>query len=199
MAVLADAGEEEVDAAGILDALLVRGAFADEVRDAAVEQVDLLRRDVDVGEELGEPGPGSEHDGSEYIQIVPGSMNQDGHKGMVTLWVLPRQPDILVHIERDDIPKRELASLHHGDKRLVGGERARAGGETEDELARGRGAELFDAACDVRSDILADGRRIVTDNEAYTTGLSEARRGAEASTYALRMAAGERAGGCWLL
>ena len=55
VAVLADAGEEEVDAAGGLDALLVGGALADEVGDGAVEDVDLRGRDVDVREELGEP------------------------------------------------------------------------------------------------------------------------------------------------
>ena len=55
VAVLADACEEEVDAAGVLDALLVGGALADEVWDGVVEDVDLRGRDVDVREELGEP------------------------------------------------------------------------------------------------------------------------------------------------
>ena len=53
MAVLADAGEEEVDAAVLADEGFVAGAFGWEGGGVAVEDVGVAGVDVDVGEEVG--------------------------------------------------------------------------------------------------------------------------------------------------
>lgn len=52
VAVLADAGEEEVDAADALDGVLVGDALGLEAGGVAVEDVDVVGVDVDVGEEV---------------------------------------------------------------------------------------------------------------------------------------------------
>ena len=75
VAVLADAAEEELDAADGLDRRLVARALGDEVRRVPVEDVHLRRSDVDVREELAE------------------------HERVVRLGVRLRQPDVLVHVE----------------------------------------------------------------------------------------------------
>lgn len=72
VAVLADAGEEEVDAAGGLDLGLVGDALGLQVGRVAVEDVDVVGVDVYVGEE-----------------VLP-------HEGVVALGVVPRDPDVLV-------------------------------------------------------------------------------------------------------
>ena len=112
---------------------------------------------------------------------------------MVALRVLARKPDVLVHVEGDDVLEGERAALHHGNERLVRWERARVRGEAEDELARGRGAELGDAASDVRGEVGADGGGIVADDEACGWG----QRGG--ATHALGREAWERVAGCGLL
>lgn len=79
VAVLADAAEEELDAAVRLDLGLVRLARADEVLGVAVEDVHLRGRDVDVREELAE------------------------HEGVVRLRVVLRELRVLVHVECHDM------------------------------------------------------------------------------------------------
>lgn len=79
VAVLADAGEEEVDAAGAPDLGLVLDALGLEVGGVAVEDVDAGRADVDVLEE-----------------VLP-------HEGVVALRVVPGDADVLVHVEGDDV------------------------------------------------------------------------------------------------
>ena len=81
------------------------------------------------------------------------------HMNVWQLRVLAREPDVLVHVVTME---GKRAALHHGDERLVRG-------EADDELARGRGAELGDAAGDVRGAICA---------EAAGSGGAHAGRGA---------------------
>ena len=84
VAVLADAGEEEVDAASGFDGVLVADAFGLEVRGVTVEDVDVGRVDVDVGEE-----------------VLP-------HEGVVGLGVVTRNADVFIHVEGDDVFERDL-------------------------------------------------------------------------------------------
>ena len=72
VAILAYAGQEEVDAACRLDLGLVRDALGLEVGGVAVEDVDIARVNVYVREE-----------------VLP-------HEGVVALWVVPRDPDVFV-------------------------------------------------------------------------------------------------------
>lgn len=85
VAVLADAGQEEVDAADALDGVLVGDALGLERGRVAVEDVHVGRVDVDVREE-----------------VLP-------HEGVVRLWVVARDADVLVHVEGDDVFKGDLA------------------------------------------------------------------------------------------
>ena len=70
---------------GGLDLGLVRLAFGRQVGRVAVEDVDVLRQDVDVLE-----------------KVVP-------HKKMVRLRVIPRQVDVFVHVERSNVAERNPA------------------------------------------------------------------------------------------
>lgn len=72
MSVGPDAAEEELDAAYVLDFLLVRDALGFEVGGVAVEDVDVGRVDVDVREEV----------------LV--------HEGVVGFGVVARQADVFV-------------------------------------------------------------------------------------------------------
>ena len=84
MAVLADAGQEEVDSAGGLDGIFVGDALGFEVGGIAVQDVDIGRVDIDVGEE-----------------VLP-------HEGVVGLGVIARNAHILVHVESYDMLERDL-------------------------------------------------------------------------------------------
>ena len=99
VSVRTDAAHEEVDTACSLDGSLVLSAFCSEVSGVAIQDVDVFLLDVDVREE-----------------VVP-------HEAMVAFGVLFRQSDILVHIESDDVCKRNLAGLVHLDEMLVESER----------------------------------------------------------------------------
>ena len=91
MPVGADAAEEEVDAAGLTDHLLIVPAFCLQVFGIAVQDMDVFLRAVDVVEEV------------------------FGHEGMVALRMALGQADILVHVERDDVLEADSAFLagHH--------------------------------------------------------------------------------------
>ena len=84
VAVLADAREEEVDAADALDGVFVGDALGLEAGGVAVENVHVGRVDVYVGEE-----------------VFP-------HEGVVRLWVVAGDADVFVHVEGDDIFKGDL-------------------------------------------------------------------------------------------
>ena len=81
------ASHEQVDTTSILDCFLIVFALSLQILGITVENMHILFLDIDVAEE-----------------IVP-------HEGVVALWMFFGQIDILVHIERDDILERHLASL----------------------------------------------------------------------------------------
>ena len=63
--------------------------------------------------------------------------------------MVPRDADVLIHIEGDDVAEGYLTSLVASDQLSVGAERGPAGGETEDEGAILRGGKGADALDDV--------------------------------------------------
>lgn len=81
VAVLANAGKEQVNAASLLNGILVGDALGLQVGRIAVENVDVGRVDVYVGEE-----------------VLP-------HKGVVGLGVVAGDAHVLIHVEGDDILK----------------------------------------------------------------------------------------------
>jgi hypothetical protein len=81
VAVLADASKEQVNAAGLLDGIFVGDALGLQVGRIAVEDVDVGRVDVYVGEE-----------------VLP-------HEGVVGLCVVAGNTHVLIHVEGDDILK----------------------------------------------------------------------------------------------
>ena len=100
----AHATHEQIDAPSCLDASLIIGALLNQVGRVAIEDIDVLRLDINVGEE-----------------VVP-------HERVVTLGVFLRQVAILVHIEGDDILERDLAGLVHCDEFTVHTQRGAARG-----------------------------------------------------------------------
>ena len=84
-----DTAHEEVDTTCLCNHFLVVVALCHEVRSVTIEDVYVLRLDVDVVEE-----------------VVP-------HEAVVAFWVINRQFYILVHVERDDVLERNLAGAAH--------------------------------------------------------------------------------------
>ena len=83
----ADAAYEQVDAASLLNHLLIVGTLGGQVLGIAVEDVDVLLGAVDVVKQVA------------------------SHEGVVALRVLLRQPHIFVHIECQHILERYAALL----------------------------------------------------------------------------------------
>ena len=125
VSVFAHAAHEEVDAPGLDDARLVVGALLGQVVGVAVENVDVLRPDVDVLEE-----------------IVP-------HERVVAFGMLLGETHILVHVERDDVLERHFARLVAADQFLVGLQRGRAGRQPQHEGRRGVLLLVLDLGDDV--------------------------------------------------
>lgn len=121
VAVRPDAAEEEVYAADGADGGFVGEALGLEVWGGAGEHVDVLRGDVDVGEEVGV------------------------HEGVVRGGVVGGDADVLVHVEGDDVLEGDAAGFVGGNEEAVDGDWAGAGGEAEDERVRGGGVEVFDS------------------------------------------------------
>lgn len=80
-----DAADEQLDATGLLDLRLVRGALRLQVWCIAIEDVRILRIDVDVTEKV----------------LI--------HKRMITFGVLARQSNVFVHVEGDHVLERHRA------------------------------------------------------------------------------------------
>ena len=108
MTIGADAAKEQVDAAKLLNLLLVGSTFGFQIGRIAVEDMDVLLGAIDVVEQVGE------------------------HKAVVALGMVNRQTDILVHIKGDDILERHLALLTGLDQCTVHTDRRRAGGKSKD-------------------------------------------------------------------
>ena len=90
-----DTREEELDPAVLLDLVLVPPALHREVCGVAVQQVGIVRLDVNVTEE-----------------VLP-------HEGVVALRMVARQAAVLVHVERHHVLEGHLAGLELSHKHLV--------------------------------------------------------------------------------
>ena len=89
VSVRTDTAHEEVNATSLSDELLVVVTLSDEILCVTIEDVYILRLDVDVVEE-----------------VVP-------HEAVVTFWVIFWQLHIFVHVECDDVLERNLACTAH--------------------------------------------------------------------------------------
>ena len=149
-----DTREEELDPAVLLDLVLVPPALDGEVSCIAVEQVGILRLDVNVAEE-----------------VVP-------HEGVVALGVIARQLAVLVHVERHHVLEGHLAGLELSHQHLVCEDRRGASWQAEDEGARGGGLEVADALDHVGGHQLPHLRGVLLDHEPHDGLSGEASEGA---------------------
>lgn len=143
VAVFSDAAEEQVETAGRDDRRLIGRAFRDGIFGIAVQDMDVLRRFVDVVEQVAV------------------------HEAVVTLRMALRQTDILVHIEGNDILEAELAGLHHADEFGVSLDRRGAGAQAEHEGRVGARGFLTDFVSDVTGGPEGTFRRIVPDDNFH--------------------------------
>jgi hypothetical protein len=79
MTIGANTSNEEVDAASLLDHLLVMGALGNEVGGITIEDMDILLRTIDVVEEVA------------------------GHESMIALGMSLGQANILVHVKSQNV------------------------------------------------------------------------------------------------
>jgi len=86
----ANATHEQVNTACLPDSFLIVLAFRLQILGITVEDMHILLFDIDVAEE-----------------VVP-------HEGVIAFWMIFGKVHILVHIERDHVPERHLASLVQG-------------------------------------------------------------------------------------
>ena len=107
VAVGAYAAHEEVDAAGGFDGFLVVVTFFYQIGRIAVEDMDVLRLDVDMGEKIGP------------------------HEAVVAFGVVFGQVDVFIHVERDDVLEGEFACLIFPNEFPVEAERRGAGRASE--------------------------------------------------------------------
>ena len=105
--------------------MLVGCTLGLEVGGVAVEDMDVLRRYIDVIEEVAT------------------------HEGVVTLGVILGQADVFIHVEGDDVAEGYSALLTQLDEPFVCADGRRAGGQTQDEGAFGRGRGAMNARSDV--------------------------------------------------
>jgi len=87
--------DEKVDSTGSFNLLLVGQAFGLQIGGVAVQNVDVLRQNIDVLEE-----------------IVP-------HKVVIRFGVITRQVDVFIHVERLDVSERNSALLMEFDQFTV--------------------------------------------------------------------------------
>ena len=87
--------DEQMNATGLSDFVFVLLAFVLKVCSVAVEDVDVLRKDVNVLEE-----------------VVP-------HEIVIALRMLPRQSHVLVHVKRLDVFERNPSLLMEFDQLAV--------------------------------------------------------------------------------
>ena len=126
--VRADTTDEQVDAACLLDHLLIVPALGHEVGGITVQDVDVLLRTVNMVEEVA------------------------GHESMVALGMGRmglRQTDILVHVESDHVLERDFSGTVGLDEGVIHPYRRRTGRQTQHKLVIGCRIELVDTRDDV--------------------------------------------------
>ena len=125
MTVRANTTDEQVDAACLLDHLLIVLALGHEVGGITIQDVDVLLRTVNMVEEVA------------------------GHESMVALGMGLRQTDILVHVESDHVLERDFSGTVGLDEGVIHPYRRRTGRQTQHKLVIGCRIELVDTRDDV--------------------------------------------------
>ena len=123
MPVFAHTAEEQVESAGRLDGLLIGLAFRCRVGGVPVEDVDVLRRLVDVVEQV----------------LV--------HEAVVALGMVLGKPHVFIHIERDHVLEGNLSRLDHADEFGIGLDGGGSGAKSEHEGYSGLPGRLFVDFC----------------------------------------------------
>ena len=95
MTIRADAADEKIDAASLLDHLLIVPALCYEVGGITIQDMDVLLRTVDMVEEV------------------------TRHEGMVALRMGLWQPDIFVHVESEYVLERNFSGTVGLDECIV--------------------------------------------------------------------------------
>ena len=121
MTVFAHTAHKQVDSSGSLDSLLVGCTLGSEVSSIAVEDVDILLRNIHVVEEVA------------------------CHKAVVAFRVVLRQTYIFVHIEGNDILEGNLTGFVQANQFLVCSDRGPSGRKTENERLVGNSSLGLDA------------------------------------------------------
>ena len=122
MTVGANAADEKVDASCGLDHLLVVVTLCLQVLGITVEDMDILGQDVNMIEEVA------------------------AHERVVALWMILGEPDILIHVERDDVAERHTSLAVGLDQLSIHSLRRRAGWKSEHEgtlLGRSKGVDTL--------------------------------------------------------
>ena len=143
MAVFAHATEEQVEAAGLDDRLLIGGALGLGVGGVAVQDVDVLRRLVDLVEQVAV------------------------HEGVVALGMVHGKAHVLVHVEGNHVLEGDLAGLDHADEFGIGVDRGGAGAEAQHERLVGDFGLLVDLGGDVVRRPEGALLRVVADNDFH--------------------------------
>ena len=125
VSVFAHAAEEQVETAGVDDGLLIGRALGLRIGGVAVQDVDVLRRLVDLVEQVAV------------------------HEGVVALRMVHGKTHVFVHVERDHVLERDLAGLDHADEFGVGVDRGGTGAEAQDKRLVGDFGLLVDLVGDV--------------------------------------------------
>ena len=149
MAAPPDAEEDEVEAAGLPDGVLVgeRVRLGPLAREVALGDVDLLVGDVDVVEE-----------------VLP-------HKPVVALEALRLDGVVLVEVERRHAGEVEALLAVHADEVLVDADGRGAGGEPQHDPFAG-GPPLFDQARHAAGDLVRHLRSLLEDEHGDALALS---------------------------
>ena len=129
MSIGANSSQEQINATYGLDLALILLAFGLEIWRVPVQDVDVGGLDVYMREEV----------------LV--------HEAMVALWVITRNADVLVHVEGNDIFKRDVAGFVFLDQALIDFRGTAACGKAQDKWLLGCWCELLYPANDVFSNV----------------------------------------------
>ena len=102
MSVRAHASKKQIDASIRSDFLLISGAFCFQIGSIAIQDIDILLFDIDVAE-----------------KVIP-------HERMVAFGMLFRKTAILIHVERNDMFKRNFSRLVQLNQFLIHAKRRAA-------------------------------------------------------------------------
>ena len=108
VAVLADPAQKQLDPTERLDSVFVGFAFGVEVFDGAVEDVHLSRGDIDYTRSVVRRQSASRAQGADGVLTVREEFPE--HERVVRFGMVFGEPDVFVHVERDDMLEPALGS-----------------------------------------------------------------------------------------